>query len=46
MTVPSLYQLARKACVRNIVNIDSIGDEPYELLREVLLKVENPDQLV
>ncbi|KZF24529.1 hypothetical protein L228DRAFT_281593 [Xylona heveae TC161] len=45
MPAVSLYQLARKACVRNINSIQDIGDIPYELIRPVLIKLENPAQL-
>ncbi|ERF73734.1 hypothetical protein EPUS_00988 [Endocarpon pusillum Z07020] len=41
----SLAFLAQKACIKSLKRIDDIGDCPYELIRPVLLKLENPDQL-
>ncbi|KAI9873763.1 MAG: hypothetical protein M1830_010627 [Pleopsidium flavum] len=41
-----LYHLARKACIKNIKSITDVGDIPYNLIRPVLIKLENPDQLV
>ncbi|MCJ1249238.1 hypothetical protein MMC30_006461 [Trapelia coarctata] len=46
MPAPSLYHLARKACIKNIRSITDVGDVPYDLLRPILLKIENPEQLV
>ncbi|MCJ1359648.1 MAG: hypothetical protein MMC33_009650 [Icmadophila ericetorum] len=43
--VVSLYQLARNSCIKNIRSITDVGDVPYKLLRPVLLKLENPEQL-
>ncbi|KAA6413484.1 MAG: hypothetical protein FRX48_03230 [Lasallia pustulata] len=40
-----LYHLARKACVKNIRSITDVGDIPYELVRPILIKLENPEQL-
>ncbi|MCJ1368509.1 hypothetical protein MMC16_007653 [Acarospora aff. strigata] len=40
-----LYHLARKACIKNIKSITDVGDIPYELIRPVLIKLENPHQL-
>ncbi|MCJ1281737.1 hypothetical protein MMC26_001059 [Xylographa opegraphella] len=45
MPVPPLYYLARKACIKNIRSITDIGDIPYDLVRPILLKLENPEQL-
>ncbi|MCJ1404755.1 hypothetical protein MMC11_007981 [Xylographa trunciseda] len=45
MPVASLYYLARKACIKNIRSITDVGDIPYDLIRPVLLKLENPEQL-
>ncbi|MCJ1383281.1 hypothetical protein MMC17_006394 [Xylographa soralifera] len=45
MPVPPLYYLARKACIKNIRSITDVGDIPYDLVRPILLKLENPEQL-
>ncbi|WEW57890.1 hypothetical protein PRK78_003357 [Emydomyces testavorans] len=45
MAVSSLLQLARNACVKQAKAIKDVGDAPYELVRPILLKVENPRQL-
>ncbi|MCJ1393995.1 hypothetical protein MMC18_006872 [Xylographa bjoerkii] len=45
MPVAPLYYLARKACIKNIRSITDVGDIPYDLIRPVLLKLENPEQL-
>ncbi len=63
MPAPSLRQLAKSACIKNIrctslysllhvdclklpLAITDVGDVPYELIRPVLIKLENPEQLV
>ncbi|KAI9811988.1 MAG: hypothetical protein M1827_004880 [Pycnora praestabilis] len=46
MPASSLYLLAKRACVKNIKSITDVGDIPYELIRPVLVKVQNPDQLI
>ncbi|MCJ1236454.1 hypothetical protein MMC14_004435 [Varicellaria rhodocarpa] len=45
MPVPSLYHLAKKACIKNIRHITDVGDVPYDFVRPILLKLENPEQL-
>ncbi|KAI9673918.1 MAG: hypothetical protein M1817_002124 [Caeruleum heppii] len=45
MAPPSLHQLARRSCIKNIKLIRDVGEIPYERIRHVLLKVENPEQL-
>ncbi|EEP75995.1 predicted protein [Uncinocarpus reesii 1704] len=37
--------MARRACVKQAKGILGVGDAPYELVRSILLKVENPKQL-
>ncbi|KAI9844136.1 MAG: hypothetical protein M1838_002301 [Thelocarpon superellum] len=45
MPAPSLLRIAKRTCVRNIKAIVDVGDVPYEVVRDVLIRVENPDQL-
>ena len=45
MPVPSLTQLARKSCIKNVNSITDVGDAEYDLLRPVLLRLQNPKQL-
>lgn len=45
MPVPTLTQLARKACIKNVNSITDIGDAEYSLVRPILLKLQNPKQL-
>lgn len=45
MPFPTLTQLARKACIKNVNSITDIGDAEYSLVRPVLLKLQNPKQL-
>ncbi|KAL8683503.1 MAG: hypothetical protein Q9186_000543 [Xanthomendoza sp. 1 TL-2023] len=45
MPAKSLGDLARRALVKNITNLTDIGDIPYDMIRPVLLKLENPNQL-
>ncbi|KAL2358376.1 RNA polymerase II transcription factor SIII subunit A-domain-containing protein [Cryomyces antarcticus] len=45
MPCSSLLDLSRRACIRNIDGITDVGDLPYHLLRPILLKIENPEQL-
>lgn len=46
MAPKSLVELAVKAAVRNISLITSVGYAPYELVRPILLKIENAEQLL
>ncbi|KAL8715983.1 MAG: hypothetical protein Q9220_000650 [cf. Caloplaca sp. 1 TL-2023] len=41
----SLKRLALEVIIRNISQLTDIGDVPYEIIRPVLLKIENPTQL-
>ncbi|KAI9720678.1 MAG: hypothetical protein M1812_002858 [Candelaria pacifica] len=45
MPAPSLLQLAKWACIRNIEAIVDVGDAPYAVVRPILLKVKSPKQL-
>ncbi|KAL8749953.1 MAG: hypothetical protein Q9184_006603 [Pyrenodesmia sp. 2 TL-2023] len=45
MPAPSLTELTRRALTKNISNVTDIGDIPYQIIRPVLLKIENPNQL-
>ncbi|EEH07736.1 conserved hypothetical protein [Histoplasma capsulatum G186AR] len=45
MPAPSLLHLARKACIKIIKRIDDIGLARYDLIRPILQKMENPEQL-
>lgn len=46
MTVKSLMELATMSCIKNIKALESIGDYlPYELMRHILLKIDNAYQL-
>lgn len=46
MPAPSLLELARKECIKNIQNINHVGTLEYEIVRPLLLKLTNPEQLV
>ncbi|KAL8719467.1 MAG: hypothetical protein Q9225_003538 [Loekoesia sp. 1 TL-2023] len=45
MPAPSLTQLTRRVITKNISMLTDIGDIPYNVIRPVLLKIENPKQL-
>ncbi|KAH7326651.1 RNA polymerase II transcription factor SIII subunit A-domain-containing protein [Stachybotrys elegans] len=46
MPVKSLWELATSICLKNIRELESIGDYlPYEVVRHILLKVDNAHQL-
>ncbi|KAF7550460.1 hypothetical protein G7Z17_g5720 [Cylindrodendrum hubeiense] len=46
MGVKSLMELATAACIKNIRELESVGDYlPYENVRNILLKVDNAHQL-
>ncbi|KAI9843834.1 MAG: hypothetical protein M1837_006095 [Sclerophora amabilis] len=45
MPAPSLHQLAKRGCVKNIKSIVDIGDAPYPIVRDVLVKIRDPEQL-
>ncbi|KAK6338326.1 hypothetical protein TWF730_002389 [Orbilia blumenaviensis] len=42
---PSLFELAKRVCIRNVGLIDDVGELPYYLIRPILLRLENPDRL-
>jgi len=46
MPATSLFHMATQASIHYVRRIDDVGDTPYSLLRPMLLKVENPNQLV
>ena len=46
MVAESLLELAKRSCAKYGRNITDIGGAPYELVREALLKIESPEQLV
>ena len=37
--------MARRACIKNIRQLTDVGDTPYEVVRSVLLRIENPEHL-
>ncbi|EHY59470.1 hypothetical protein HRR83_001256 [Exophiala dermatitidis] len=45
MPADSLLAMARRACGRYSARITDIGDLDYELVRPVLMKIENPEKL-
>ncbi|KAL6714590.1 hypothetical protein ACLMJK_008015 [Lecanora helva] len=45
MPLSSLSNMARRACVKNLRSIIDVGDTPYNVIRPVLMKLENPAQL-
>lgn len=45
MAPDSLVDMARRTCARNIRNLYSIGALRVELIKPLLTKIENPDQL-
>ncbi|KPM45462.1 hypothetical protein AK830_g1079 [Neonectria ditissima] len=46
MPVKSLMELATAACIKNIRELESVGDYlPYENVRHILLKIDNAHQL-
>lgn len=42
----SLYDMAQRACIKNVMDLYDVGELRYEVLRPILKKVENPAQLV
>ncbi|KAK6544145.1 hypothetical protein TWF694_000852 [Orbilia ellipsospora] len=42
---PTLFELAKRACIRNVDAIDDVGDLPYSIVRPILQKLENPLKL-
>jgi len=45
MPVRSLVEICSRICIKNIKELDSIADLPYEKLRHILLRVEHAEQL-
>ncbi|KAI9789038.1 MAG: hypothetical protein M1816_006393 [Peltula sp. TS41687] len=45
MPASSLIDIAKAICLKNIKDINDVGDAPYETVRDVLLKVPSPEQL-
>jgi elongin-A len=45
MPAPTLQSMAIRACVRNIASITDVADIPYEIIKPVLRRIQNPDQL-
>ncbi|KAL2872663.1 elongin A domain-containing protein [Aspergillus lucknowensis] len=45
MSPPTLRQLCTATAIRNVKNLDDIGNIPYALARPFLLKVESPEKL-
>ena len=45
MHVPPLSHMARRACLKNIRQITDVGDAPYDVVRPVLIRLENPEHL-
>ncbi len=45
MPAPSLVSMAQRAAARDIACLQDVGDMSYELLRPVLRKIANPEQL-
>ena len=45
MSTPSLTSLAQRACIKNIALINDVGDASYDLVKPLLQKIQNPDQL-
>ncbi|KAL8632474.1 hypothetical protein Q9189_001745 [Teloschistes chrysophthalmus] len=45
MAVPSLAQLIHRKLIKNITMVTDVGVMPYDIVRPILLKIENPQQL-
>ncbi|KAK5725558.1 hypothetical protein LTR15_003746 [Elasticomyces elasticus] len=45
MPVASLLSMAIRGCTRNITGITDVADMPYDIIKPVLRKIQNPDQL-
>ncbi|KAI9761674.1 MAG: hypothetical protein M4579_000908 [Chaenotheca gracillima] len=45
MPAPTLVQLAKRGCIKNLSAIVDVGDAPYEIVRDVLVKIRDPEQL-
>ncbi|KAJ6262579.1 Elongin-A [Drechslerella dactyloides] len=42
---PSLYELAKRACIRHADRIDDVGDLPFWLVKPILAKMASPANL-
>lgn len=42
----TLFDMAQRACIRNVMDMYDVGDLRYEIIRPVLKNVTNPAQLV
>ncbi|KAJ5628547.1 hypothetical protein N7490_010775 [Penicillium lividum] len=45
MPAPSLLQLAMATAIKHVKSLNDIGNLPYNLVRPILLKVDNPEKL-
>jgi len=45
MPAASLVSMTQRACIRNLPGITDVADAPYEVIRPVLRKITNPQQL-
>lgn len=45
MPAPTLLSLATRSCIRNLPGILDVADTPYDLIRTVLKKIQNPQHL-
>ncbi|KAF3188251.1 hypothetical protein TWF106_006128 [Orbilia oligospora] len=43
--IPTLFELAKRVCIRHINVIDDVGDLPYSIVKPILIRVECPDKL-
>ena len=45
MAPPSLVSMSQRTCIRNITGLQDVGDIAYDLVRTILKKIDNPQQL-
>lgn len=45
MPVSTLLSMTQRACIRNLPSITDVADIPYDLLRPILKKIDNPQHL-
>lgn len=45
MPASTLQSMAQRACIRSLPGITDVADIPYQIIRSVLRKVQNPEQL-
>ncbi|KAK6358665.1 hypothetical protein TWF730_007988 [Orbilia blumenaviensis] len=43
--IPTLFELAKRVCIRHTNHINDVGELPYSVIRPVLIRVEDPDRL-